>query len=315
MLFRNIPFLLLAGVLTGCSSVNHQPAVQEDPLKAFQKLAGKFNSVVSVPSFETTTNEVDVLVKQTIVDGNAALDQIGKLGARAVTFQNTVGALDDLTFQLGLADNRLSLIKETSTNAMLRDAATDAIKELQEWMVGLDYREDVYQAVKAYANTQPRLVGEDARLLEETLRDYRRAGLELPKVERDEVERMRKELSRLTTDFETNVTKAEKPLKFTKAELDGVPEDFLKQIKTGDDEYTVMANITWHYLSVMDNARREETRQAALHRAKQPGPRHEHPAAGKDSAAARRHRQKTGLQNVGGLPNRSPHGEERRHRD
>ncbi len=46
-----------------------------------------------------------------------------------------------------------------------------------------------------------------------------------------------------------------------KAELDGVPEDFLKQIKTGDDEYTVMANITWHYLTMMDNARREETRK------------------------------------------------------
>ena len=76
------------------------------------------------------------------------------------------------------------------------------------------------------------------------MRDYRRAGLDLPKAQRDEVERMRKELSRLTTDFESNVTKAEKAVKFTKAELEGVPEDFLEQIKTGDDEYTVMANVT-----------------------------------------------------------------------
>jgi Zn-dependent oligopeptidase len=105
------------------------------------------------------------------------------------------------------------------------------------------------------------LDGENARLLFETMRDYRRVGLELPKTERDEVERMRKELSRLETDFDTNVTKAEKALKFTKAELDGVPEDFLKQIKRGDDEYTVMANITWHYLTVIDNAKREETRK------------------------------------------------------
>ena len=86
------------------------------------------------------------------------------------------------------------------------------------------------------------------------MRDYRRAGLDLPKAQRDEVERMRKELSRLATDFESNVTKAEKAVKFTKAELEGVPESFLAQVKTGDDEYTVMANITWHYLTVMDNA-------------------------------------------------------------
>ena len=35
---------------------------------------------------------------------------------------------------------------------------------------------------------KPRLKGEDARLLAETMRDYRRAGLELPKPQRDEVE-------------------------------------------------------------------------------------------------------------------------------
>ena len=54
-------------------------------------------------------------------------------------------------------------------------------------------------------------------------------------------------------------------MKFTKAELEGVPEDFLQAgIKTGDDEYTVMANITWHYLTVEDNAKREDTRKELL---------------------------------------------------
>ena len=44
-------------------------------------------------------------------------------------------------------------------------------------MVKLDYREDVYRALKAYADTKPKLKGEDAKLLFETMRDYRRAGL------------------------------------------------------------------------------------------------------------------------------------------
>ena len=144
---------------------------------------------------------------------------------------------------------------------MLRDAATEALKELEEWTVGLDYREDVYKALKTYADTKPDLKGEDAKLLSETMRDYRRAGLDLPKAQRDEIERMRKELSRLTTDYEANITKAEQSMKFTKAELEGVPDDFLGQVKTGNDEYTVKVNVTWHYLSVMDNAKREATRK------------------------------------------------------
>jgi len=32
-------------------------------------------------------------------------------------------------------------------------------------------------------------------------------------------------------------------------------------VKTGENEYTVMANITWQYLALMDNAKREDTRK------------------------------------------------------
>lgn len=235
--------------------------MSHDFLTDFQTRAAKFNSVIALPQFETTTNEITATVQKTIADGNAALDRIGQLAPAAVAFNNTVRALDDMGFQSGLAASRLNLIKETSTNAALRDAATDAIKQLEEWSVGLDYREDVYRAVKAYADTHRKLAGEDAKLLADTVRDYRRAGLALPKAERDVVEAKRKELSQLTTDFETNVTKAEQALKFTQAELAGVPDSFLEQTKTGADEYTVKANVTWQYIAVLDNATREDTRK------------------------------------------------------
>jgi thimet oligopeptidase len=250
--------------LTACHSVPPPSAGSGEQLKEFQARAAKFNSVVTVPTFETTTNEIAATLAGIIATGNAALDRIGQREPAAVDFTNTVRALDDLGFQLSLVASRLGLAEQTSTNADLRDAATAAIKELQAWIVGLDYREDVYRAVKAYADTQPKLEGEDAKLLADTLRDYRRAGLNLPKAERDEVERMRKDLTALSTDFQNNVTKAKKAVKFTRADLAGVPDDFLQQAKTGDDEYTVMANVTWQYIMVMDNARPEATRKKLL---------------------------------------------------
>src|ERR1035437_6758570 len=253
----------LAGFVMACSSMA-QPTNQIDRLREFRERAAAFHAVITVPQFETATNGLRFALKQTLAVGNAALDRLGALKPGEVTFENTVRALDDIGYQISLTDDRLGLIKETSTDAALRDAATDALKALEEWSVGIDYREDVYKALKTYADRKPRLKGEDARLLAETMRDYRRAGLDLPKAQRDEVEKMRKELSRLTTDFESNVTKAQKALKFTQAELEGVPESFLAQAKTGPDEYTVMANITWHYLSVMDNAKREQTRKKLL---------------------------------------------------
>src|SRR5207249_9524633 len=105
--------------------------------------------------------------------------------------------------------------------------------------------------------------GEDEKLLNETLRDYRRAGLDLPPDQRKEVEQLRKELSKLGTDFDTNIVNAAAPVIFTKADLDGLPDSFFASpgIKTGDDAYTVMANVTWQFNTVEENAKSEATRK------------------------------------------------------
>jgi len=232
-------------------------------LTEFQAKAAKFNDVITLPDYETTPEAVNHSFKTSIATADAALDKLGKLGPSQVTFANTVGALDTIMLPPSVTANRLNLVKETSPKAAVREAATDALKKFSEWAVGLEYREDIYAAVKAFADQQPKLTGEEAKLLDETMRDYRRAGLSLPKGERDEVERMRKELANLTTDFESNINKARGPVTFTRAELDGVPDAFLVQegIKTGDDEYTLYANITFHYLMVLENAKREDTRR------------------------------------------------------
>jgi Zn-dependent oligopeptidase len=56
---------------------------------------------------------------------------------------------------------------------------------------------------------------------------------------------------------------AKAPLVFTKAELDGVPDSILAApgVKTGDDAYTILANVTWQYNTVEENAKNEATRK------------------------------------------------------
>jgi Zn-dependent oligopeptidase len=50
---------------------------------------------------------------------------------------------------------------------------------------------------------------------------------------------------------------------FSKADLEGLPESFFASpgIKTGDDVYTVMANVTWQFNTVQENAKNEATRK------------------------------------------------------
>ncbi len=270
MFAKPIYILALVAIATSCSTTdsccpNKSIATVKTPAD-FQTVGKKFKNVLRLPQFETTTNAITATVNLTMTNANAALDRVGKLSTGEVNFTNTIRALDDNGVQVGEAMNRLYLIKETSTNAALREEATEAVKQLQDWGVSLDYREDVYRAVKAYADTQPKLSGEEAKLLNETMRDYRRAGLALPKAQRDEVEKLRKELSATTTDFDSNITKAKKSIAFTKAELDGAPESLLTApgVKTGDDEYSVQINVTWQYLAVIEHVKSEAVRKRVI---------------------------------------------------
>jgi thimet oligopeptidase len=203
----------------------------------FRAAAAKANAVLTVPDWEQTPEAVDAMIKNAIATANKALDQIGSQDLSKVTFKNTIVALDDLGYQATNAANKAVLIKESNTNEKMRAAAENAVKEFQDWAVGIDYREDVYKALKAFADTKPNLSGQDKKLFDETMRDYRRAGLELPPDKRKEVEQLRKDLAKLGTDFDTNIVNAKAPLVFTKAELDGLPESFFASpgVKTGDD--------------------------------------------------------------------------------
>ena len=229
----------------------------------FGAAAAKANAVLTIPDWEQTPEAVDAAMKDAIAKANKALDQIGAQDPGKVSFKSTVVALDDLTYAATLEANKVTIIKETNTNAAMRTAAENAVKIFQDWAVSIDYREDVYKALKAFADTHPKLSGEDEKLLFETMRDYRRAGLELSPDKRKEVEQLRKELSKLGTDFDTNIVKAKAPVVFTKAELDGVPESFFASpgVKTGDDAYTVMANVTWQFIAVEENAKSGATRK------------------------------------------------------
>ncbi len=256
MRFRS-SFLLVLGLAFGAQAENLKS------IDSYRDAAAKANAQLTIPDWPQTPEAVEASAKEAIKKGNAALDAIGKLNPKKVTFQNTVVALDDLAYEANNVGNKATIIKEANTDPKMRAAAEKAVKAMNDWFVGIDYREDVYKSIKAFADTNPQLAGEDKKLLDETMRDYRRAGLALPPEKRKEVEQLRKQLAKLGTDFGTNIANTKRPVVFTKAELEGMPEDFLSKpgIKTGDDAYTVLANVTWQFNAVEENAKSEATRK------------------------------------------------------
>ncbi len=137
-----------------------------------QRKAARFGTVLTLPKFENSPQE--------IAKANAALDAIGGLDPKKITFRNTVRALDDLQADILQVTNRIALLSQVHPVAPVRDAAINATQKFTDWEVSVDYRKDVYKAVKLFAATNPKLQGEDKRLFDDQMRSYKRAGLDLP---------------------------------------------------------------------------------------------------------------------------------------
>lgn len=218
---------------------------------------------LELPHFETDPDSLQNSLEEAIQTAENQLAALAALHPSRLRFENTVQKLDDLLHTTYLMANRLSLVKETHPDDAMRKQAVELVKKFQDWAVGLDYREDVYQTICAYADTRPNLKGEDKRLFEDTLRDYRRAGLHLPPTEKNEIQRLRKELARASADFDANITRASAALQFSKADLDGLPQDFLDQenLMNENQNYELHAEVAWHFMAVMENAKSETTRK------------------------------------------------------
>lgn len=230
----------------------------------YDSVAEKSHVVLTIPEFPATGEVIKSTTDAVIARFTKIGDQVASQNFDDLSFQSTIGVFDDLD---AWAENRLSpisIVENTSTDAKLRKVATAEMLRFQEFAVGFSYREDIYKALRAYADTDPKISGQEKRLFDETMRDYKRRGFTLSVEARSEVEALQKEITKLTTQFDQNIRETDTIEKFTKAELNGLPDDFLKTVKTGGDEYSLSGKIASHYIKVLTLATNSETRKRIL---------------------------------------------------
>jgi hypothetical protein len=139
--------------------------------------------VVTVPTFETTPEAVQATVEKNHRRGNAARTALAGFTPAEVNVPPTpFVALDDLDFLVRRASGTVGpdrADQHQRRRARCRDGRHQEACPTGRWAL-ITARMSI-GALTAFAATQPRLAGEDKKLLDETLRDYRRAGLALPR--------------------------------------------------------------------------------------------------------------------------------------
>jgi thimet oligopeptidase len=145
------------------------------------------------------------------------------------TYENTIWAFDDVVARVMTELTFPQAMALLSPDAEERAYGNKVQALVSEWGIQLSLNEDVYRALKAYVDTNPRLEGEPARAVYFIMRDYRRAGMDLPPEKREELKKIQLELTDLSIEFNKNAQEDDTTVLLTREELEGMPEDWIEQ--------------------------------------------------------------------------------------
>jgi oligopeptidase A len=163
-----------------------------------------------------------------LAEASARVDRIAGQELGRVTWESTFLALEEATEGLNAAWGKVTHLQSVADAPALRDAHNAALPKVSAFLAGIPLRSDLWLRLKAFADSPAAAAvqGVHRRLLEETLKDFRQAGADLPAPERRRLEELQAELAQVTQKYGENVldaTNAWELIVTDEARLAGLP--------------------------------------------------------------------------------------------
>ena len=212
--------------------------------------------------FDYTPQEISSLEAQAAKELDVNLNFLVNIPSKERDFNNTVLALESAYTSYWFVPKNLSLLAYFHENADVREAAARLEAKGSQTKAAVFARKDVYRALKEYADTNPSLSHEDARLLAKWLERYERAGMALSDKEAQEYTRLNTERLNKITQYNVNLNNYKDELIVSREELDGLGETFINRLdRTKDGHYIVTLKYP-DYNPFMASAKNEKARKA-----------------------------------------------------
>lgn len=177
------------------------------------------------------------------------------------TFDNTIMAYERAFDDYGNALGMSGFLSYVSTDKNFRDAVHDLEMKTSQYMVDVATRRDVYQAIREYTDTNPKLDPVQAKLVKEMLIGFKNSGMELNDEDLEKFKTLNKEKAEYIIKFDKNIQEYKDPLAVTREQLRGLGEDYIGKLeKTDDGKYLVTLDYP-DYVPFMLNAEDESARR------------------------------------------------------
>ena len=231
-------------------------------------ISEKIKSVADVKNlFPITPDQIKQETAHYLKEAQSSINQIIAIPAEKRTFENTAKALDDLVARsnLEIKSNFFGVMEHLHPDKAMRDMAHDSVKKVREFYVdNISNNKKLYEAFKTYVEDNApheQLNAEQHYFLDETMKDFKRAGLDLPDEKLEKVRELKKKLSDLSLQFDRNIADDNRTITVDKAGLDGLGDDFIAMLAQTDDGTYILGVDYPTYFRVMEHSNVEDTRK------------------------------------------------------
>ena len=229
----------------------------------FRDAARAADLVLALPDWPQSPQALQRSMQQAIAESEMRLASIAQVKSFLASFRNTVQAFETAHYPAADARGVAELLAQTHPSEDMRRAAREALDAHTAWLFDVASRQDIYQVIRLFVDTEPPLGNEDDRLLRAVMRDYRHTGMELDAEKRGQLITLRQQLSQVENEFLVNINQADLTVEFTAAELGGIPATLLEQVASISDDghYSVEVNDSWQYEMLIRLAGNANTRR------------------------------------------------------
>jgi thimet oligopeptidase len=149
------------------------------------------------------------------------------------TIQNTLVPYSSLSLHADNAGSWAGLMESVHPDSVFRSTAEAMSQDASKFFTELGLNRGVYDAIQAVdvSTADPTT----KYFVEKTLRDFRLAGVDKDEATRKQIQDIQEELVLVSQEFDRNIRNDSRTIKVTAAELDGMPEDFMKSHPPGPD--------------------------------------------------------------------------------
>lgn len=219
-------------------------------------------SVLDFPPLEHTAPELKKNCEEVLKKSDSKIDQIANLKEEQVTFENSAKALDDIYYEVDTTLNRAYLLSAVSPDESMRATAEEMKSKYEQWAIDTLSRSDLYRVLKICQTKFPTLQGEDKRLVDHMVRDFKRMGLDLPEELQIQVKALFKKLKEKEMAVDLNVRKGNQSVEeLTEEESKGIPKEELAKLEKKEGKYLVHPGIYSDLEIIIKFAEKEEVRK------------------------------------------------------